>query len=410
MNKKLSVGVAISLIAIACTVTFVVTWTVSFNMYNDMIPVASRDEINSKLQEIDAYVRNNYLFFDEIAEERVSFGIFSGYISGLGDKNTVYMTAEEHINLQNVEKGQLVTCGIKAEKEGADYIKVIEVYPGSSAEMFGVLRDDIITFIDSRAVLEMGQDTAIRFLEGEENTRVDVTIRREGEDMTHTLVRQAIEIASIESAMVDSVGFVRVLAFSALTPSRFDAALQEFSSAGVRALVIDVRANSSDFYDCVQSMVNRLIGANTVAHTEHRGGRRQDFISTDDSRMLDESLPIVVLTDSATNGAGELVAAVLKSYGNAQLVGTVTAGNSYKQQTQGLRDNTAIRVTTAKIVLTSGLDYANVGLVPDYIVETSGEFHYDLEYLANLENLEDITDLQIVKAFDIINTITTNIN
>jgi carboxyl-terminal processing protease len=394
MNKKISVGVAISLIAIACTVTFVVTWTVSFNMYNDMIPVGRRDEINSKIQEIDAFIQNNFLFLDEIDEERVAFGIFSGYISGVGDKNTVYMTAEEFINRRNLEEGQLVTCGIKAEREGSDYIKVIEVYPGSSAESQGILKDDIITFIDGQAVLEMGQDTAIRFLVGEENTRVDVTIQREGEETTHTLARQAIEIVSVESEIEDNVGFVRISTFSTLTAAQFDAALQELAQENIRALVIDVRGSSSGVYSSVTDMVNRLIGANTVAFTEHRGGIRRPFLSTDDSRVFVGDIPIVVLVDSGTNGAGELLAASLKSFGNAQLVGTNTAGNAYYQQTQVLKDGSAIRVTVARIVLASGLEYANVGLVPDYTVEITGE--------------TSESDPQIIKALEIIDTVTAN--
>jgi carboxyl-terminal processing protease len=378
-------------------------------MYNEMIPTGRRDEIHSKIQEIDAFIRNNFLFLDEIDEARIEFGIFSGYISEIGDKNTVYMTAEEHINRRNVEKGNLVTCGIQAEREGSDYIKVVEVYPGSSAELQGVLRDDIITFIDGRSVLEMGQDTAMRFLIGEENTRVEVTIQREGEVITHTLVRQAIEIISVESVIVSNIGFVRISTFSALTAAQFEAELQEFVQAGVRALIIDLRGNSSGVYAPALEIVNRLIGANTVAFRELRGGVRRDFLATDSTVAFDSDIPIVVLCDFGTNGAGELMAAALRSFGNAQIVGVNTAGNAYLQDTQELRDGSAIRVTVAKIVLTCGLEYANIGLIPDYLVEMSGETAYDLELLAGLENPQDTHDPQIARAFEIIDTVTVNV-
>jgi carboxyl-terminal processing protease len=387
MNKKISVGVCISLIAIACTVAFVVTWTVSFNMYNDMIPVAHRDEINSKLQEIDAFLRNNFL--GEIDDENIAFGIFSGYISGVGDKNTVYMTANEFVNHLNRESGQIVTTGIKAEPEESGYIIVAEVYPGSSAESFGVMRGDIITAVEGFNVLEIGAQTAARLLEGEENTRAVLTLQRHGQENDYSLIRQALEIVSVEHSIADDVGFVRITAFNELTALQFDAVLQEFAENEIRGLVIDMRGNSGGSYAPVPEMLSRLMtGAGEIAFTEHRGGIRRDFIATDDSEPVIES-PIVIITDSFTSGAGELMAAVLKSHAGAQIVGGVTAGNSYLQQTQGLKDGSAVRVTVARIVLSCGLNYADIGLIPDYVID----------------NIDDTTDLQMAKAFEIIQTI-----
>jgi carboxyl-terminal processing protease len=402
VNKKISVGVAISLIAIACTVTFVVTWTVAFNMYNDMIPVGKRDEINAKIQEIDAFLQNNFLFFDEIDEARVDFEMFWGYISGVGDKNTFYMTAEEYTNRMNIESGWLVTAGIKAQVDSAGDIVVAEVYSDSDAETQGVLRGDIITAIGGIDVRSVEREAAIRFLDGEEKTRVELTIQRGGELIPFSLIRQAIEIISVDYTIANEIGFVRISTFSERMASQFESALQDFADAGVRALTIDVRGNSSDIYTPVQSMVNLLIGANTVAFEQRRGGVRRDFITTDSSLMFAENIPVIVLTDSGTSGAGELVAAILKSFGGAQIVGLNTAGNSYLQETKQLRDFSAIRVTVARIELSSGLEYANVGLRPDYEVPMDFEVSYDV---ASLDNIETITDPHILKAFEIIDTL-----
>ncbi|MCL2035775.1 MAG: S41 family peptidase [Oscillospiraceae bacterium] len=414
MNKKISVGVAISLIAIACTVTFVVTWTIAFNMYNNMIPVSERDEINSKMQEIDSFLRSNFLYHDEIDKEKLAYGIFSGYISGAGDKNMLYMTREEYANRLNIENGQIITPGIKAEKDGSDYIKVVEVYSGSDAENKAVLPGDIITSVDGSPVLEIGQDAAIKLIESGANPKVDVVIQREGEVIEYSLTRQPLPIVSVGSVVVNNVGFIRITDFSSATAGQFEAELNAMNSSGesgIRALIIDVRANSSDVYAPIPDMLGRLIGENTVAHTEHRGGLRKDFISTQDLRLLPD-IPIVVLCDSGTSGAGELFAASLKLFGGAQIVGSKTAGNSYLQETQPLKDGSAIRVTVAKIVLAGELDYADTGLVPDYEVESAGDVSYNLETLSragDIEEISQVSDLQIRKAFEILETITTNV-
>jgi carboxyl-terminal processing protease len=403
MNKKISVGVCISLIAIACTVAFVVTWTVSFNMYNDIIPGAvKRDEISAKLYEIDSFVQNNFL--GEVNEENIAQGIFSGYISGVGDKNTMYMTADEYAKHSSEKSGRLVTCGIKAEIESSGYIVVTGVYPGSYAESSGVAKNDIITAIDGINVLESGADAAMRFLEGEENSKIGLTVQREGEVLNYSLIRQSMDIVSVEPAVIDDIGFVRITAFNDLTAPQFDAALKTFSQAKVRSLLFDLRSCSSDIYDPepVSEMVDGLIGGGVIAYSEHRGGVRRDFIVTGDDTALPDAPPIVILTNSATSGAGELMAAILKNHAGAQLIGGATEGNVYLQQTQSLKDGSAIKLTVAKITLASGFDYANVGLTPDSIVEMNSEINYTPETLRG----DTITDPQILKAFETIETIT----
>ena len=416
MNKKISVGVCISLIAIASTVAFVITWTVSLNMYNDTIRgVTSRDEISAKMQEIDSFVRNNYLY--DIDDEQIANGVFSGYISGVGDKNTVYMTSDEYIRHSSEESGQLITAGVYAEKEASGYIQVAEVYPGSSAELSGIVKNDLIIAIDGIDVLEVEADAALKLLEGEENTKITLTVRRSGEDEKHSLIRQAIDIISVGSGVVNNVGFIRIKTFNALTAPQFEEALQSFaeineasgrSDGGVRALLIDVRGNSSDFYTPVSDMVNCLINENTIAFTENRSGVRHDLIITDDSMVFPEemqNIPIIILVDSSTAGAGELMTVVLKGYASAKLVGTNTAGDPYFRKTQPLKDSSAIRVTVAKIILAAELEFNDAGLTPDYPVETDKK---DVSYKISdfmVQELAEIHDPQIRKAFEVIATI-----
>ncbi|MCL1866319.1 MAG: S41 family peptidase [Oscillospiraceae bacterium] len=405
MNKKISVGVCISLIAIACTVSFVVTWTISLNIYNDMIPVSQQDKMNSKLREIDAFLQNNFLYYNEIDEEKADFGLFSGYISGVGDKNTFYMNAQEYNTHVNLEKGQFVTCGVEVGKEGSDYLTVTDVYPDSSADTSGVMRGDIVTAIDGIEILTIGQDTAVKFLDGEVNTRVELTIQRQGEILKHSLIRQAVEINAVDSVIVDDVGFIRITAFSVLTSAQVESVLRDFAQSEIRALVLDLRAVASDFFEPVPYIIDLLVGENTVAHTEHRGGVRKDYIITDDEKILGDGLTVTVLVDSGTSGAGELIAAALNNFADADIVGMTTAGNFYQKQTQPLKDGSAIRVTVAKIVVAGEIRYADTGINPDYIVEMSPEDYYDFAALSEVTEIDEITDLQILKAFELIGTV-----
>lgn len=391
MNKKISIGVCISLIAIACTVTFVITWTVSLNMYNDIIPGAvRRDEISGKLQEIDSFVRNNCLF--DLDEEELAYGIYSGYISGVGDKNTVYMTVSEYSEYAAHKRGQLVSGGIRVEKEESGYIAIMEVYSGSDAESSGIQKGDLITSIDGTDVLRVGAEAALSLLFGEENTRFKLDILREGQIIPYSLIRQSIDIISVETEITENnVGMIYISTFNDLTASQFESAIEEFIEAEVKAILIDLRNNVSGFYTSVSDMVNNLVPAGTIAFSEQKGGVRKELIVTDDNKSLPEEMqeiPIIILVNSETAGAGELFAAILKSHAGAQLVGENTAGNAYIQKVQVLNDGSAILVTVEKVALASGLDYFETGLSPDY------------------EAKSGVTeDPQLQKAFEVIETI-----
>ncbi|MCL2755109.1 MAG: S41 family peptidase, partial [Oscillospiraceae bacterium] len=367
-----------------------------------------RDTNSSKLQEIDSYIRNN--FFGDINELDISNGIFSGYISGLDDKHAMYLTPELHRRQISEDSGQLITAGVRAEREASGYLSVTGVFGGSAAEAAGIVRGDIITDVNTSNVLEVGAAAALQLLEGEENTSVTLTIRRSGESYAFPLVRRALDIVSVDADVVNEIGFVRITAFNALTASQFNAALRTFEGAQVQALIIDLRDNTSGYYAPVTPMSNALVSAETVAQAEHRGGMIRDFVTTDSSLMFPEhmsEIPIIVLVNSRTSGAGELFASILRIHTGTQIVGMPTAGNAYVQQTHTLKDLSAIRVTVARISMTGGPSFAESGLTPDYEVELDSSVSYNISELRDRE-LHEIADDQIRRAFEIIHSRTAN--
>ena len=134
MNKRISLGVAISLIAIGCAITFVLTWTVSLNIYNSKISSADKYEgVYEKLREIDAVVKNNYINIDSVSEESIENGIINGYVSGIGDKYASYLDANNYYELQQTSGGVVSGAGLVAQADGSGYLVVTKVYTNSSA-------------------------------------------------------------------------------------------------------------------------------------------------------------------------------------------------------------------------------------------------------------------------------------
>ena len=114
MNKKISLGIAISLVAIGCAITFVLTWTVSLNIYNSKIGTSEKYEgVNAKLREIDTTVRQNYI--GSVSDDSLENATINGYISGIGDKYASYIAPSAYYELQQTQSGVILGAGFEAD-------------------------------------------------------------------------------------------------------------------------------------------------------------------------------------------------------------------------------------------------------------------------------------------------------
>ncbi|MCM1488064.1 MAG: peptidase, partial [Firmicutes bacterium] len=126
MKKKFSIGVIISVVAIACAITYVITITVSTNMFNKLIGgVTQREEIYSKIQEVDSYVRSASYY--SIDEQALINSIINGYVKGLSDSEAQYLSESQVLKAKQAESGTIVSAGIEAQKEESGYIVVTNV-------------------------------------------------------------------------------------------------------------------------------------------------------------------------------------------------------------------------------------------------------------------------------------------
>ena len=399
MNRKFSLGVCVSLIAIACAVTFVLTMSLSLNLYNEKIAgVEQRELIYTKLQDIDSVVRNHFL--GAIEEEYLINSIMNGYMAGLGDSKAAYITASEFIELQQRIKGRIITAGIQAVRDESGYIRVTGVYEGSSAEVLGIQAGDIITQIGDTMVLEIGAENAIRLLAGDEGTRVPIMIRRDGETRRHTLFRQEIELITAQGVNYLDFGFIRISGFAENTGDQFESALNSLIENGAKALIIDLRGTEGNLVAPVRAplrqILDKLIPRSNAAVGEYRNGNISSIIEIiDDSHV---GLPITVITDINTAEGGELLTAVLRDFGGAQLVGVPTRGDPVFTNMQTLRDGSAVILSIMKVRSGGTTTFNGEGIRPDFLVELNAPPDFDLY------NLEETADLQIRKAFEVSET------
>lgn len=393
MKKKFSIGVIISVVAIACAITYVITINVSANMFNKLIGgVAQREEIYSKIQEVDSYVRSASYY--SIDDQSLINSVVRGYVSGLSDSEAQFLSESQVLKAKQVESGTLVSTGIEAQKEESGYIVVTNVYANSHAAELGVQVGDIITEIDGRSVLTIGADIAINSLDGDENTNVKLSLQRSGESIPLTVTRKSFTIQTVTSAVISTFGYIRIDRFNDQTGKQFKAELQDLNSQGVLGYVIDVR-NSTGCFDPIAEMLGEFISEQLIANAQYKDGTVAKFIETTGTASM--SAPIVVVTNENTVGPAELFAASLKDFASAKIVGKQTAGKGTITETKTLSDGTAIVLTTAE-VLPAVTTTLKGGIKTDFTVDMAAD-----QIVTSPEEGFD-SDAQLIKALEVIET------
>ncbi len=391
MNKKISLGIAISLVAIGCAITFVLTWTVSLNIYNSKIGTSEKYEgVYAKLREIDTAVRQNYI--GTVSDDALEASTISGYIAGIGDQYAYYSTPSAYYELQQSHEGVILGAGIDAEENGSGYLTVTAVYKGSSAELNGVKVGDVITAIDGKSLLSMESGQALERLSGETGTRLALQLIRDGETISVNLIRQQLEVESVSAQLIDnSVGYIRIDTFNAKTSEQFANALTTLGNIGAKALIIDLRQNSGGVTSALKPMLNRFVPSAIAATVEYADGSRKTLIETDSDETID--LPVAILVDGGTASAAELFAAVMRDECGALLIGTSTYGKAVMQNTYEFSDGSALTLSVGMIYTKSGT-WNETGLKPDYSVELAAGVTTD--------TVDSDSDAQLKKAVEVL--------
>lgn len=382
MNKKVSLGLTISLMFLVAAVTFCVSVLYSTNLFGDKInDLKGKEQIYSKLSEVDKIVRDQALATPD--SNALTDELIKGYMNGLGDKYAAYLNAESKTQNDAYFNGIYDGLGLTvlAQPDSSD-IKILNVTKGSPSSVAGVKAGDIIVSVNDSPVADLGTDEAMKALEGEIGEKVKVGILRAGENLSFELERKKYTVQTIESSIVDeTVGYIKITGFDNNTDESFIAVVNDFvGNSAVTSLVLDVRNNSGGLLESVVAMLDRLIAEGTLVTSVDKAGNTSSLKTTDNQSV---NLPMAVLVNQNSASASELFACALRDYNKAFLVGTQTYGKGTMQSNIPLKDGSAIRITTAKFNPPKSENFEGVGLTPDFVEPMEQEKidrYYELTY------------------------------
>lgn len=397
MNKKISLGLAVSLIFLAVAITITATMLVAMGVYNDIIKdVSARSGVYSTVSEIDELIRKNY--YGEINENLLNTMMSDGYVAGIGDRYSYYMTPDEYARYKEEEKGNKVGIGVVAVYDGKNNnIYISEVSAGSPAHIQGISKGDVITAVDGVSVTSGNYKELLESLEGAKLTNVQVTFVHEGTTSTVSVAR-GYSAQTVYYSVMEDVGYIKINAFYSTTAKELESALKYMMDKNIASVIFDVRNNNTGLITNVVKCIDMIVpvateGTNAVATAVDKNGNIIETFASDSDSV---NFTMIVLVNSNTSGAAELFACDLRDFGLARIVGVKTAGNGTMQKIFELNDGSAVALTVAKILPYKSDSFNGVGLEPDFVVELSAEQNERLEMLTYEE------DLQYRKAMDIL--------
>ena len=391
MNKKISIGLAIALIIITMATSFAVTMTYSKNIYNKLIPnLSERLDRRYALDEIEELVNAQFYFEQDIKNKALNASIAEGYLNGLGDKNSKFLTAEAYRDYMDKLEGKEHGIGIITTlKPDTGTIYIVDVTPGSSADAEGIEKGDEIISIEGEPVTAGNYDKMVLKLQGMSLTTVTLTFRRDTTEKTVN-VMIGFEAQTVTYDFDGEIGYIRISKFYKNTASQLEKAIDELTKQNITGIVFDVRNANEGTIEYAAKAADVIVPVSTqgdlkaIATIFDKYDKILNKLSYA-STVGEITLPMNVLVNKNTSGCGELFAASLRDYKGSRLVGEKTAGNDSFQSIKPLSDGSAVILT--------------VGRVEAYLSTYEGGLDPGIESTVSLVDLEN-TDLNLLQKSD----------
>ena len=314
------------------------------------------------------------------------------------DPHSEYLDANEYRDIRNSTTGSYTGVGIEVAQID-DAIRVITPIAGSPAARSGIRSGDVLVAVNGQAIEPGTIKDAMRKLRGKAGSRITLSVLRDEVVIDHEMHRQVIRVASVHKEFLGpSYGYVRVSQFTENTAREVSRAvdeLQEAKGGMLEGLVLDLRNNPGGVLDSAVDVSDLFLDSGVIVSAD---GRTRDSRFTRSAHAGDvlDGAPLVILVNSGSASASEIVAGALQDHNRATIVGTSTFGKGLVQTVMPLSKGRAVKLTTSRYYTPSGDSIHEIGIEPDVLTEETPGFP-DLSLSGVLDREADVQLLEAME-------------
>ncbi|MFT8348445.1 S41 family peptidase [Clostridium saccharoperbutylacetonicum] len=337
--------------------------------------VSAAKQINDKSKYSALFtVRDTLLekYDGEIDDNKLLLGAIKGMTNSLGDPYTVFKTPEEFQALIKESNGNVTHIGITVAVKDQQLV-VVETVKGGPADKAGIIANDVIEKVNDVEVSGNDIDKAVALISTSNDTSVKLTIKRANAgEIEVKLVGDTVKTEPVIGNMLnESIGYIRIKTFNdENTADNFKNTIDQLKSQRMKGLILDLRENPGGLLSQAVKVASQFIPKDKIiTYTIDKYDNRYDSLSIGGDA---EGMPLVLLVNKNSASASEVVTGALRDYKAATLVGKTTFGKGITQLPIQLKDNIGgLKVTISKYYTPNGENIHNIGIKPDFEVETA---------------------------------------
>ena len=311
-------------------------------------------------------IKSDYV--EHIDNKEIVESAINGILSSL-DPHSSFLNAKSLDDMKIQTKGEFGGLGIEVTMENG-FVKVISPIDNTPADKAGIKAGDYITHLDKKSVIGLSLDEAVNKMRGPVGSKLQVTIGRvDNEPFDVTIKRDIIKITTVRSRLEKDVGYVRITTFSEQTNNSTKDAIKKLKkNKNLKGYIVDLRNNPGGLLEQAVAISDLFLEKGEIVSTRGRDSENPETYKARPGDIIN-GLPLVVLINSGSASASEIVAGALQDHKRAIILGTKSFGKGSVQTIIPVNPFGALRMTTARYFTPSGRSIQKKGITPDITVE-----------------------------------------
>lgn len=391
----------IMLVILVAFITFLITSIGMFQFFTNDIKgkllissSSNSDDISKELNKFKTII--DKYFLGEVNEDKLKEGAIKGYIEGLDDPYTEYISKEDMKDYMEDTTGNYVGIGIYMVKNtDSNKIMVLSPIKYSPAEVAGILPGDLITLIDGVEYTADDMTVAANKIKGEVGSIVKLEILRGTETKTFELKRESIKVNPVEGKVFENkIGYIEFTSFDQNTANDFKLKFEELNKEQkLEGLIIDLRNNGGGIVDEALEIADYIADKDSVLLYEVDKNQKEEIKKSENDPII--NIPVIILTNENTASSSEILAGALKDLGKAKTVGTKTYGKGVIQRVLTLPDGSGLKITSQEYLTPNKTKINKIGINPDVEVKLP-------DTVENVLRVDEKDDTQLQKALEML--------